>query len=364
MGAGVDAAGAARARGGARDRRAHVDPATRRTQQENERNTSQASAGAGRSATSVRLGRGEVGRLRRCLARGEAVGGWGRRRCALGGWAWGACGVRCASLRGVVMWPGWSGSGAGAGCCVGRVVLRWLWAPFCGVVVVAWWGRGGTGGLVFSMRGCVPYRRLLGFGLLALSRGPDNRGDEMTEGQEATARADARGEFNGWPNYSTWAAHLWLSNDEGLYHQAREAARTASVNLWPGGVFRKAAEALLREYADAVDGIEGEFPDDLDPARVDWTRVYEAFAPEPTPCRSCGDDTGDEDEAYCDQDCTREHAAKLCEEVAELRAQQSRAQVIVGALIQGSREGLRDDVPASVLAELEELREALGEVSA
>ena len=27
--------------------------------------------------------------------------------------------------------------------------------------------------------------------------------------------------YNGWTNYPTWAVNLWLSNDEGLYNEAR-----------------------------------------------------------------------------------------------------------------------------------------------
>jgi hypothetical protein len=33
--------------------------------------------------------------------------------------------------------------------------------------------------------------------------------------------------YNGWKNYPTWAVNLWLSNDEGLYHHAREIVRDA-----------------------------------------------------------------------------------------------------------------------------------------
>ncbi len=30
--------------------------------------------------------------------------------------------------------------------------------------------------------------------------------------------------YNGWANYPTWAVNLWLTNDEGLYNEARERA--------------------------------------------------------------------------------------------------------------------------------------------
>jgi predicted RNA-binding protein with PUA-like domain len=52
--------------------------------------------------------------------------------------------------------------------------------------------------------------------------------------------------YNGWENYETWNVALWLQNDEGLYHLAREA-----------GDYKTFADVMTEFYSDEAQTPDG-----------------------------------------------------------------------------------------------------------
>lgn len=106
--------------------------------------------------------------------------------------------------------------------------------------------------------------------------------------------------YNGWTNRETWAAALWLGNDQAIDTEARERAgdaiaaytvRCAQYGFEPNdaGELNSAGEAL-RDFVDEI--IEGTWYTDPNEAqcwardigsrwRVNWAEVAAAFAPEP-----------------------------------------------------------------------------------
>lgn len=82
----------------------------------------------------------------------------------------------------------------------------------------------------------------------------------------ATRRSDEP--FNGWTNWDTWSAHLWLANGEPAYRAAREVAQRPRPLV-------KDMKQVYRDYVPWTDGRRQ--GDGADLSRVDWDSVIAAF---------------------------------------------------------------------------------------
>ena len=89
--------------------------------------------------------------------------------------------------------------------------------------------------------------------------------------------------YNGWTNYETWCVHLWLSNEEGSYNEARDIVEGAYDADEPED-FYAAGQAIKAWVEDFAIPEGASLAQDLVSSslhEVDWDAVAQAFAPEP-----------------------------------------------------------------------------------
>ena len=88
--------------------------------------------------------------------------------------------------------------------------------------------------------------------------------------------------YKGWANYETWCIHMWLTNDEGIYDECREAAEEQSE--------RYELMSWLKEHVEYLAELtvpdlftSSNFVSDLYQAaisEVDWYEIADSFLAE------------------------------------------------------------------------------------
>ena len=64
--------------------------------------------------------------------------------------------------------------------------------------------------------------------------------------------------YNGYPNYETWNAALWIQNDEFLYNTAKACIEYADPDVSPMGIWRKFQRCMMEGQIGRYLGATGD----------------------------------------------------------------------------------------------------------
>tara|TARA_R100000808_G_scaffold3870_4_gene13220 strand:+ start:333 stop:611 length:279 start_codon:yes stop_codon:yes gene_type:complete len=77
-----------------------------------------------------------------------------------------------------------------------------------------------------------------------------------------------QGTYSGWTNRETWAAHLWITNEEDLYLMALQTANSEMLEDWIDEMFDlKSQSEKLTTMFDDIGSLW----------RVNWGEIYDAI---------------------------------------------------------------------------------------
>lgn len=89
-------------------------------------------------------------------------------------------------------------------------------------------------------------------------------------------------DYNGWANYATWAANLWLENCEGSYYMVRELAEGCIQSGLSRGLDRdevvfKCSEMIEEAVSESLPELEGLYCELLAHmlSQIDWYQIAE-----------------------------------------------------------------------------------------
>ena len=96
--------------------------------------------------------------------------------------------------------------------------------------------------------------------------------------------------YNGWTNWETWNTNLWMTNEEGWYHEARDIVARYVIeadeeDATPRSVDAYAASKALEDWWDETAGPENRSGPVADAwnatlSEVNWEEIAEGLAEE------------------------------------------------------------------------------------